>query len=156
MYIAIHVDRSINHRSFGILLSYITPYTFLVVIFIHLVCFSSTHILYQYHHIHTTSETQVVMLSSPATTVSNLNTAIFRNAAAESFGNKAISLFPGVGYGAAYKILQRVYKFGGQPVVLDYMTKKYGADFDERFGHKTGRTLLSATSGSLIGIGEGK
>jgi hypothetical protein len=39
-------------------------------------------------------------------------------------------------------------------VVLDYMTKKYGADFDERFGHKTGRTLLSATSGSLIGIGE--
>lgn len=102
------------------------------------------------------SETQVVMLSSPATTVSNLNTAIFRNAATESFGNKAISLFPGVGYGAAYKILQRVYKFGGQPVVLDYMTKKYGADFDERFGHKTGRTLLSATSGSLIGIGEGK
>ena len=96
------------------------------------------------------------MLSSPATTVSNLNTPIFRNAAAESLGNKAISLFPGVGYGAAYKILQRVYKFGGQPVVLDYMTKNYGADFDERFGHKTGRTLLSVTSGSLIGIGEGK
>lgn len=57
---------------------------------------------------------------------------------------------------AAYKILQRVYKFGGQPVVLDLMTKKFGADFDEKFGHKTGRTLLSATSGSLIGIGEGK
>ena len=34
------------------------------------------------------------------------------------------------------------------------MTKLYGAEFDERFGHKTGRTLLSATSGSLIGIGE--
>ena len=109
-------------------------------------------LLYTQQH----SETQVVMISSPATTVSNLNTAIFRNAAAESFGTKAISLFPGVGYGAAYKILQRVYKFGGQPVVLDYMTKKYGADFDERFGHKTGRTLLSAASGSLIGIGEGK
>lgn len=127
-------------------------YTFLVAIYLHLVCFSSISIPPYTHN----SETQVVMLSSPATTVSNLNTAIFRNAAAESFGNKAISLFPGVGYGAAYKILQRVYKFGGQPVVLDYMTKKYGADFDERFGHKTGRTLLSATSGSLIGIGEGK
>ena len=47
-----------------------------------------------------------------------------------------------------------MYKFGGQPVVLDMMTTRYGADFDERFGHKTGRTLLSATSGSLIGIGE--
>lgn len=100
------------------------------------------------------TETQVVTLSSPAQTAANLNTAIFRNAAAESIGKKAISLFPGVGFGAAYKILQRVYKFGGQPVVLDLMTKKFGADFDEKFGHKTGRTLLSATSGSLIGIGE--
>jgi hypothetical protein len=52
------------------------------------------------------------------------------------------------------EILQRVYKFGGQPVVLDIMTKRYGADFDDRFGHKLGRTLLSAASGSLIGVGE--
>jgi hypothetical protein len=27
---------------------------------------------------------------------------------------KVASLFPGVGFGAAYKVLQRVYKFGGQ------------------------------------------
>lgn len=101
-------------------------------------------------------ETKLITLNSPAQTAANLNSAIFRNAAAESIGQKAVSLFPGIGFGAAYKILQRVYKFGGQPVVLDFMTKRYGADFDERFGHKTGRTLLSATSGSLIGIGEGK
>mmetsp|Transcript_39621 Transcript_39621/g.69587 ORF Transcript_39621/g.69587 Transcript_39621/m.69587 type:complete len:320 (-) Transcript_39621:163-1122(-) len=100
------------------------------------------------------TETQTIILNSPAQTAANLNTAIFRNAAAESVGKKAISLFPGIGFGAAYKILQRVYKFGGQPVLLDLMTKRYGADFDDRFGHKTGRTLLSATSGSLIGIGE--
>eukprot|EP00970_Alexandrium_tamarense_P018535 scaffold13347_cov188-Alexandrium_tamarense.AAC.4 len=100
------------------------------------------------------TETQVVVLNSPAQTATNLNNAIFRNAAAEGISSKAMSLFPGIGFGAAYKILQRVYKFGGQPVVLDALTKKYGADFDERFGHKTGRTLLSATSGSLIGIGE--
>jgi hypothetical protein len=37
---------------------------------------------------------------------------------------------------------------------LDMMTKSFGKDFDEKFGHKTGRTLLSASSGSLIGIGE--
>jgi hypothetical protein len=100
------------------------------------------------------TETQVVVLNSPAQTATNLNNAIFRNAAAEGISSKAMSLFPGIGFGAAYKILQRVCKFGGQPVVLDALTKKYGADFDERFGHKTGRTLLSATSGSLIGIGE--
>ena len=102
------------------------------------------------------TETQTIILSSPAQTAANLNIAIFRNAAAESVGQKAISLFPGIGFGAAYKILQRVYKFGGQPVLLDLMTKRYGAEFDEKFGHKTGRTLLSATSGSLIGIGEGE
>ena len=100
------------------------------------------------------SETQIVALNSPGQTAANLNSAIFRNAAAEGFVSKAASLFPGIGFGAAHKILQRVYKFGGQPVVLDMMTTRYGADFDERFGHKTGRTLLSATSGSLIGIGE--
>jgi len=100
------------------------------------------------------TETRVITLHSPAQKAANLNVAIFRNAAAESIGQKAISLFPGIGFGAAYKILQRVYKFGGQPVLLDSMTKRFGADFDERFGHQTGRTLLSATSGSLIGIGE--
>ncbi len=102
------------------------------------------------------SETQIVALNSPGQTAANLNSAIFRNAAAEGFFSKAASLFPGIGFGAAYKILQRVYKFGGQPVLMDMMTTRYGADFDERFGHKTGRTLLSATSGSLIGIGESK
>eukprot|EP00804_Cyclotella_cryptica_P018071 CCRYP_017612-RB/>CCRYP_017612-RB protein AED:0.05 eAED:0.05 QI:496/1/1/1/1/1/2/189/267 len=100
------------------------------------------------------TETKFIVLNSPSQTATNLNHAIFKTSAAEGFAGKFMSLFPGIGFGAAYKILQRVYKFGGQPVVLDYMTKKYGADFDERFGHKTGRTLLSATSGSLIGIGE--
>mmetsp|Transcript_20289 Transcript_20289/g.30569 ORF Transcript_20289/g.30569 Transcript_20289/m.30569 type:complete len:318 (-) Transcript_20289:77-1030(-) len=100
------------------------------------------------------TETQLITLSSPAQTRVNLNNAIFRSCATEGLGQKAMSLFPGVGFGAAYKILQRVYKFGGQPVVLDIMTKRFGKDFDEKFGHKTGRTLLSATSGSLIGIGE--
>mmetsp|Transcript_5691 Transcript_5691/g.10287 ORF Transcript_5691/g.10287 Transcript_5691/m.10287 type:complete len:320 (+) Transcript_5691:14-973(+) len=100
------------------------------------------------------TETRVITLNSPTQTAANLNTAIFRTSAAESVGRKFISLFPGIGFGAAYKILQRVYKFGGQPVLLDMMTRRFGSDFDEKFGHKTGRTLLSATSGSLIGVGE--
>jgi len=77
----------------------------------------------------------------------NLNHAIFR----ESYNKKALakfgSLFPGVGFGAAYKILQRVYKFGGQPVLKDIMTVKYGDAFEDRFGHTNGRIMIAATSG---------
>jgi hypothetical protein len=100
------------------------------------------------------TESKFIVMNSPSQTALNLNAAIFKTSAAEGIGSKVMSLFPGIGFGAAYKILQRVYKFGGQPVVLDFMTKRWGSDFDERFGHKTGRTLLAATSGSLIGIGE--
>ena len=102
------------------------------------------------------SVAKVITLSNPAQTVTNLNLAIFKHAATEGIGAKAASLFPGIGFGAAYKILQRVYKFGGQPVVLDIMTKRFGSDFDDTFGKKLGRTLMSATSGSIIGVGESK
>lgn len=100
------------------------------------------------------TESRVVVLDSATTTVINLNHAIFRNAHNKNSTSKIGSLFPGIGFGAVYKILQRMYKFGGQPVLLDVMTAKYGHNFDDRFGHKNGRTLLSATAGSLIGIGE--
>lgn len=58
------------------------------------------------------TETQLIALGSPAQTRMNLNNAIFRTCATEGLGQKAMSLFPGIGFGAAYKILQRVYKFG--------------------------------------------
>lgn len=38
---------------------------------------------------------------------------------------KYASLFPGISFGAAYKVLQRVYKFGGQPYVKDFLTKHF-------------------------------
>lgn len=34
------------------------------------------------------------------------------------------------------------------------MNKGYGSDFDRWFGSKLGKTMISATAGSLIGIGE--
>lgn len=100
------------------------------------------------------TETRVLALGSPAQTAANLNVAVFRGAAGAGLGAKAGSLFPGLGFGAAYKVLQRVYKFGGQPVVLDALSRRWGDNVEERFGRKTGRTLLAAVSGSLIGIGE--
>lgn len=100
------------------------------------------------------TETNVVVLSSPSSTVINLNQAIFRESCNKNPLSKVGSLFPGIGFGAAYKILQRVYKFGGQPVLKDKLQTFYGKDFEQRFGRENGRTLLSATAGSLIGIGE--
>ena len=101
-----------------------------------------------------TNETRLVVAGSASASVSNINQAIFRDAAGGSFPVKVGSLFPGIGFGATYKILQRIYKFGGQPVVRDWMTKRYGRDFDSSFGTNLGKTILSATAGSLIGIGE--
>ena len=91
---------------------------------------------------------------SAALTFSNLNKAIFRDSSSLSSLSKVTSLFPGIGFGAVYKILQRIYKFGGQPMVLESMTTRFGEDFDRKFGRKMGHIILSATSGSLIGIGE--
>ena len=36
-----------------------------------------------------------------------------------------VSLFPGFGYAAGYKVLQRIYKFGGQPYFNDLIASRY-------------------------------
>lgn len=83
-----------------------------------------------------------------------LNRVIFREHSAEAFGKRLTTLFPGLGYAAVYKVLQRVYKYGGQPFANEFLNKHYKADFDNAFGEKTGKALRSATAGSIIGIGE--
>ncbi|KAI9774860.1 MAG: hypothetical protein M1840_000076 [Geoglossum simile] len=87
-------------------------------------------------------------------TVSKLNTVIFKDYAGAAVHRKFFSLFPGIGYAAGYKVLQRVYKYGGQPFVRDYLSQHHGTRFDEAFGKGTGKAILHATAGSLIGIGE--
>jgi hypothetical protein len=64
------------------------------------------------------------------------------------------SLFPGITFGAAYKVLQRVYKFGGQPYVRDFLTRHFKSDFDRSFGDKHGKTMIYAVAGSIMGVGE--
>ncbi|KAK4205752.1 mitochondrial carrier domain-containing protein [Triangularia verruculosa] len=86
--------------------------------------------------------------------VSHLNQVIFKDKATASAGRKFVSLFPGLGYAAGYKVLQRVYKYGGQPVARDYLGVHYGKDFENAFGKKTGKAIMHSTAGSLIGIGE--
>jgi hypothetical protein len=60
---------------------------------------------------------------------------------------KFFSLFPGLGYAAGYKVLQRVYKYGGQPIARDWLTAGYGMDFENAFGKKTGKAILHSTAG---------
>jgi len=87
-------------------------------------------------------------------TMNNANAVIFRDAANLGFVAKWKSMFPGVGFAFGYKVLQRTYKFGGQPYVKDAMNKNFGAGLQERFGKNTGKSLTSAFAGSLMGVGE--
>ncbi|KAG9877514.1 hypothetical protein KCU86_g25206, partial [Aureobasidium melanogenum] len=45
--------------------------------------------------------------------MTQFNTVIFKDKATAPFGTRFFSLFPGLGYAAAYKVMQRVYKYGG-------------------------------------------
>lgn len=79
--------------------------------------------------------------------LSTMNSIIFRSAATSSIPQKFISLFPGLGYAAGYKIAQRVYKFGGQPYFRDMIDKNGGGWFRDTFGAKKGGMLMHATAG---------
>lgn len=88
------------------------------------------------------------------TSPSQLNSVIFKDRASQSIVKRLSSLFPGLGYAAGYKVLQRVYKYGGQPFANEFLTKNFRPTFENAFGPKTGKAMMSATAGSLIGIGE--
>ena len=89
-------------------------------------------------------------ITSPA----QFNSVIFKSSANDPLARRFFTLFPGLGYAAAYKVLQRVYKYGGQPFVRDYLSKNHGDTFDRTFGRGNGKAMMHATAGSLIGIGE--
>ena len=85
---------------------------------------------------------------------STLSPIIFREHAAAPLGRKLLSLFPGLGYAAGYKITQRIYKYGGQPYFSDVLSRNYKTEFTNTFGERKGKMVLQATAGSLTGIGE--
>ena len=91
---------------------------------------------------------------SRITSLWHLESVIFKNYAAEPLSRRFISLFPGLGYAAAYKILQRAHKYGGQSLVRDYLITHHGRLFDQMFGTRNGKTMIHATAGSMIGISE--
>lgn len=48
------------------------------------------------------------------------------------------------------QVMQRVYKYGGQPFVRDYLAKNHGSSFDATFGPKTGKAMMSSLAGRLV------
>ena len=48
------------------------------------------------------------------------------------------------------KVLQRVYKYGGQPFVRDWLATNHGDNFDRIFGKGNGKAMMSAFSGRYI------
>lgn len=80
----------------------------------------------------------------------SLNSIIFRDAASASLPKKLMSLFPGLGYAAGYKISQRIYKFGGQPWFNDLIKKNYKDSFTNTFGERNGKLMIQATAGRCV------
>ena len=70
-----------------------------------------------------------------------------QDASSASTLRKYTSLFPGLGYAGGYKVLQRIYKYGGQPYVKDYINTHHKDAFYRIFGEKTGKTMIHATAG---------
>ncbi|MCJ1276181.1 hypothetical protein MMC21_003986 [Puttea exsequens] len=106
-----------------------------------------------FHPVDTTAK-RLMSNQGRITSASRLNEVIFREKAHAPLTRKFTSLFPGLGYAAGYKVLQRIYKYGGQPFARDYLAIHHGDQFDRTFGKGNGKAMMHATAGSLIGIGE--
>jgi len=100
------------------------------------------------------SNTEAIFQSGSKDNMSRLNKVLFKDAVNRSFFGKWLSLFPGVSFGAVYKVLQRTYKFGSQPILRDYMARNYGKQFANAFGAGNSRDMTNACAGALVGIGE--
>ena len=77
----------------------------------------------------------------------------FSDAHGQSFKAKFLSLHAGFNFALLYKVGQRTYKFGCQPIVNDFLKTNCGDQFGSLFGnHVTLMTNMAA--GSLLGAGE--
>lgn len=86
----------------------------------------------------------------------HLSQIIFHDAYNKPFIEKYRSLMPGFNFSVEYKILQRMYKFGGQPLIRSNVTKHLMGNtrLTNAIGVANTRILCEAVSGSLVGAGE--
>ncbi|KAI0820090.1 mitochondrial carrier [Trametes gibbosa] len=95
-----------------------------------------------------------LMSNKSKVSLATLSPIIFKEHAGAPLGRRLLSLFPGLGYAAGYKVTQRIYKYGGQPWFNDILNKNYKDGFTNAFGERKGKMVMQAAAGSLTGIGE--
>lgn len=95
-------------------------------------------------------DTVAKRLMSNKDRAASMATVLFKDKAQAPAMTRFFSLFPGLGYAAGYKVLQRIYKFGGQPYFNDYLNKYHKKQFENIFGERTGKSIMSATAGSYV------
>jgi len=64
------------------------------------------------------------------------------------------SFYAGFLWAGVYKVSQRTWQFGSQPIFRELIDHSWPDVFHARFGHRLGDVLLSATAGALMGVGE--
>ncbi|KIP06133.1 hypothetical protein PHLGIDRAFT_36104 [Phlebiopsis gigantea 11061_1 CR5-6] len=95
-----------------------------------------------------------LMSNKSSVSFSTIGPIIFREHANAPLAKRLLSLFPGLGYAAGYKVTQRIYKYGGQPWFSDIITRNYKTQFTNTFGERKGKLMTQALAGSCTGIGE--
>lgn len=89
-----------------------------------------------------------LMTSPDSFNRANWRAVIFQDKALLGARARLMGLYPGVGIGAAFKITQRIQKFGGQPYVKEYVKGFCKVE------SKGGKTFCDGLAGSLMGAGE--
>jgi hypothetical protein len=95
-------------------------------------------------------DTVAKRLMSNKSSTASISSIIFKDKAGAPFAQRFISLFPGLGYAAGYKVAQRVYKFGGQPYFHDLIFKHYRSTFTSIFGERKGKLMMQASAGRCV------
>ena len=64
------------------------------------------------------------------------------------------TVYDGFGFAMIFKIFQRIYKFGGQPIANDIVWNWIGPGWTKKYGKENSKPFVNAITGALIGAGE--
>merc|ERR1719273_1511223 len=92
------------------------------------------------------SNTEAIFQSGSKDNMKRLSNVLFKDSENKGFVGKWLSLFPGVSFGAAYKVLQRTYKYSAQPILRNHMARNYGDKFAATFGKGNSRDMTNAVA----------
>lgn len=89
-----------------------------------------------------------MMVSQDSCKAANWQRILLQEGVNSSRAGKIKSLFPGLSFGAAYKVTQRAYVWGGQPYVREVLKRRY------QVHEKMGKPFCDGLAGSIMGVGE--